>query len=141
MGFPLANTVKLASAALSGGPTQTAISLMFAAGGPPTNTGIAKPITGPPTWGTITVTCGHTCKLPKNAAGFGIISLDAKGVPLIVQGDINSSNHSLRHKIGSSITNLRFYRPIKPHSQDNHPLLTGATARWVSIKSSWFFKK
>ncbi|MGC1087285.1 MAG: hypothetical protein WA894_02520, partial [Candidatus Acidiferrum sp.] len=55
---------------MSGGPTQVSMSVMRAAGRAPINTvGSQGVMIGPPTWGTIPVTIGHTCMSVTRAAG------------------------------------------------------------------------
>ncbi|SPF34063.1 conserved hypothetical protein [Candidatus Sulfopaludibacter sp. SbA4] len=83
-GSPQVKTVVDAMAITSGGPTQTNMSVMRAAGSPPINTvGAQGAMMGPPTCGTSTVTAGQTCISVIRAAGipmlFSFPQLDAPG--------------------------------------------------------------
>src|SRR5207244_13362850 len=61
-GIPPINTVGDPGVSVSGGPTQTAMSVARAAGIPPIRTvGQPGPEMGPPTCGTTPVTSGQTC--------------------------------------------------------------------------------
>jgi hypothetical protein len=72
IGLFIAVTVALPKTTLSGGPTQTAISPINAAGITPTSTVAPVPITGPPTCGIGPVNLGQTCNEVIMAAGLGI---------------------------------------------------------------------
>src|ERR1700676_4657282 len=67
---PPINTVGEPIAIMSGGPTQVAMSVARAAGNIPISTvGSPGGRIGPPTWGTMPVTIGHTCMSVMRAAG------------------------------------------------------------------------
>src|SRR5262249_1372966 len=69
-GMPPTSTVKLPRTTRSGGPAQTAMSVTRADGRPLMSTrGAPGAISGPPTWGTRTVTIGQTCMSVSRAAG------------------------------------------------------------------------
>ena len=61
-GLPMKSTVGLPIMILDGGPTQTHMSPITAAGIEPISTvGAPGPTIGPPTWGTGPVVAGQTC--------------------------------------------------------------------------------
>src|SRR5690554_3995790 len=75
-GLPLNNTVVLPIAILSGGPTQTHMLPMVAAGRLPINTvGAPGETMGPPTCGTIPVVMGQICISVIREAGLPMLKL------------------------------------------------------------------
>lgn len=73
-GIPPIRTVADPDNMFAGGPLQLAMSPTLAAGMPPIRTvGSPGGNTGPPTWGTVAVTIGHTCMSLILAAGCPIL--------------------------------------------------------------------
>jgi hypothetical protein len=68
-GRPFTNTVAEPWTIMSGGPTQTHLSVMRACGMLPVRTFEEPDTIGPPTWGTTPVTAGQVCMSLIRAAG------------------------------------------------------------------------